>query len=103
MDPAERIKKTADSPGGLSGKPLQVLQPLAENTIIIVQGGEKIKRQAEILLRKRTVPSQARPPAWQFRCAGSVGGSHGEVKGVSDVAESTARPRRDRSERRKVR
>jgi hypothetical protein len=28
-------KKTADLPGGLSGKPLQVLQPLAENPFII--------------------------------------------------------------------
>jgi len=28
-------KKTADLPGGLSGKPLQVLLPLAENTLII--------------------------------------------------------------------
>jgi hypothetical protein len=36
-------KKTADSPGGLSGKPLQVLQPLADNSISIGYSDEKVK------------------------------------------------------------
>lgn len=35
-------KKTADSPSGLSGKPLQVLQPLAENITIIGHLGREV-------------------------------------------------------------
>ncbi len=84
--PGFRHKKTADSPSGLSGKPLQVLQPLAENDFSFGYSGWKVKQfgnRSQLIERSDTKTGrsfQSRPPTGHSQSAFEIVISGGKVK-----------------------